>query len=137
MPTAVKITRRNVEHVEDRTLDPEYMNNTMCGYALILPEYWEHKKYRLTVFALDLTTTNDYYNPFASWIYYKLKSKWGETQDIWRGVMYIVNEDDEKPIDFTLDDFKEILKHSRTCKYFNQTKDENDFLKLLNDMEHI
>ena len=84
----------------------------------MLPEYWKYKKYKLTVIGLDITNDCHELNPLATHIYTTLKSKWHQVRGVVRGFMlglkpqdaqrdmYILNEDDDKQIDFTLDDLK-------------------------------
>ena len=77
------------------------------GYSLIVPELWGHKNFKLAfivesyVSKFNILATewfNTLYAPPNSYFSYHTI----------HGNVYILNEDDNGPLDFTLEDFKYI-----------------------------
>ena len=85
----------------------------------------------LDTFGRDAT-----YNAFATTLFRKLKSPSGQNDQSIFGFMIICNEDEEKDIDFTIDDYNYILSNMEDLSYFQErhTFDWDRFLaKLEND----
>lgn len=75
------------------------------GYALQVPETWEHKKFRLTMTMLDVFMPGDPPNPLATMLFRKLYCNGGGIDDAIPGVVFISNETADDIVDFTTDDF--------------------------------
>ena len=87
--------------------DREYMDMDTDGYSLVVPEGWEHKKLRLG-FMVEYYAIN--FNRLATeWFNALYTPMYSSTpnQTIY-GNVYILNEDDNGPLDFTLQDFNYI-----------------------------
>ena len=118
MSKAIKITPDcKVTMIDNWRNDPDYTNKCMAGYSLCLPQFWKHNFFYLSVFMLDTFEDHDIYNPLATMLFRKLKSPYGQTDEIVCGVMFICNEDNEKELDFTIDDYEYILSKLELFKY--------------------
>ena len=101
-------TKPNQEVSEfDPDTDREYINMDKDGYALAVPERWEHKKSKLSLvvenYASDFNIlATEWFNALYTPMYSSTTS-----QAIY-GNVYILNEDDNGPLGFTLDDFRYI-----------------------------
>ena len=87
--------------------DREYMDMDTDGYVLIVPERWKHKQFKLA-FIVENYASN--FNILATeWFNTLYAPSYSSTtnQTIY-GNVYILNEDDSGPLDFTLEDFKHI-----------------------------
>ena len=84
---------------------------------LSLPKFWEHNKYILSVFIVDRYEDTHEYNHIATNIFNKLYKTYGEVDQVIKGFMIICNEDENQPIDFTLDDYHYILENMNNLKY--------------------
>ena len=88
--------------------DREYMDMDTDGYALLVPEHREHnEKFKLS-FMIQNYSSN--FNRMATELLYPLyapPTSYYTYQTI-HGNVYIVNEDDNGPLDFTLEDFNYI-----------------------------
>ena len=87
--------------------DREYMDMDTDGYSLIVPEVWGHKKVKLTFIVENYASK---FNIMATeWfsVLYAPPNRYFAYQTI-HGNVYILNEDDNGPLDFTLEDFKYI-----------------------------
>ena len=87
--------------------DEEYINMDTDGYVLIVPERWEHKQYKLA-FIVENYASN--FNIMATeWFnaLYAPPNSYCAYQTI-HGNVYILNEDENGPLDFTFEDFKYI-----------------------------
>ena len=78
--------------------DREYMDMDTDGYTLLVLEQWVHENYASNFNVLATELFNTLYAPPTSYYTY---------QTI-HGNVYIVNEDDNGPLDFTLEDFNYI-----------------------------
>ena len=56
----------------------------------------------------------------ATSVFQKLYSPYGESDQIIKGFMFICNEDDDKALDFTLDDYNYILPKLKNIKYLKR-----------------
>ena len=105
MNNTIKLTPDSqVILLDDWKTDPDYNDNVFCGYSLRLPQFWDYQIFRLSVFIVDLYDENHEYNHIPTDIFQKLYSPYGESDQVIQGFMIICNEDDDKAIDFTLDD---------------------------------
>ena len=87
--------------------DKEYMDMDTDGYALLVPQHWGHKKFKLA-FMVENYASN--FNILATeWFkaLYDPPNSYFANQTI-HGNVYILNEDENGPLDFTLEDFKYI-----------------------------
>ena len=87
--------------------DREYMDMDTDGYALLVPEHWKYKTFRLS-FMIQNYSSN--FNIMATELFntlYAPPTSYYTYQTI-HGNVYIVNEDDNGPLDFTLEDFNYI-----------------------------
>ena len=78
-----------------------------AGFSLLAPERWEHKKFKLA-FMIQNYASN--FNILATeWFnaLYAPPNSYYTYQTI-HGNVYILNEDDNGPLDFTHEDFKYI-----------------------------
>ena len=76
------------------------------GSALLLPERWEHDRYKLTMTMLDIFTPNDDVNIVATVLFRRLRSSHGTPcNDIICGTAYLSNENEHDIIYFTMDDY--------------------------------
>jgi len=136
MPTVVKINANNeVEELENWKADKDYINNVLDGYALLVSEVWEHKKYKLTVFMLDIMEEKDECNGLATHLFKSLKSPFGPVNDTVSGFMFILNEDEKRQINFTTTDLNYILEKSKSIQYQDRREREMKFLRFLNALE--
>jgi len=87
--------------------DREYMDMDTDGYSLLVPERWEHKIFKLSFMLQNYASNfiilatewfNALYAPPFSYF----------TNQTIDGNVYILNEDDNGPLDFTLEDFNYI-----------------------------
>lgn len=118
MKQAIKILPNSeIVLLSDWQNDNDYINNITCGYSLSLPQFWENKKYKLSIFILDEFKDKDQFNYLATILYNKLKSQYGENEDKVFGFMIICNEDEDKNIDFTIDDINYIISNLDNIKY--------------------
>ncbi len=86
------------------------------GVGLMVPEKWKHKKkFRLTVSFPDLYEDTDKFNKLATLIVQKLHHE-GQDDNIICGDAYIANESDTDFLDFTLEDFRYVLKKGLKLK---------------------
>ena len=122
MTKGIKITSDSqVIALDDWRKDPDYIDNVLSGYSLRLPQFWDYQIFRLSVFIVDIYEENHEYNHLATNVFQKLYSPYGESDQIIKGFMFICNEDDDKAIDFTLDDYNYILpKLKRNIKYLKR-----------------
>ena len=79
--------------------------------SLVVPEQWEHKKFRLAMTMLDTFNKDDDLNILATMLFRKLRSPHHEPDDVICGTVYIANETVDEIIDFTMDDY--IFKYIR------------------------
>ena len=118
MTKGIKITSDSqIIIVDDFENDESYINNVLSGYSLSLPQFWEHKQYMLTVFIVDRYDSTHEYNHIATHIFNKLYNTCGEVDQDIRGFMIICNEDENEPIDFTLDDYHYLIKQMKNLEY--------------------
>ena len=119
MTKAIQITSGSqVLIVDDWESDEDYgKNNVLSGYSLSLPKVWEHTKYMLSAFIVDRYEDTHEYNHIATNIFNKLYKTYGEVDQVIKGFMIICNEDENQPIDFTLDDYHYILDKMKNLKY--------------------
>ena len=104
MTKAIKITQDSKNLIVDIwETDPDHVNNVISGYALTLPQFWDYQTFKLTLFIVDIH--NDEINNLATNMFRKLYNPQGQVDQAIKGFMFICNEDDERPIDFTLDDY--------------------------------
>ena len=135
MPKAIKISPNKIEELDEWRKDEEYINTVISGYALLLPEFWQYKKYKLTVFVLDRVDESHVFNPLATHLYRSLRSKYEPVEDTIFGLMYIVNENENETIDFTMKDLTYILNKCKNIQYEKRDKEkETQFLKWLEDI---
>ena len=121
MTKAIKITPDSkIIVVDDFQTDIDYVDNVISGYSLSLPQYWEHDKFRLTVFIVDLYDYTCQYNSIATDIFRKLYSPYGPINQVIKGFMLICNEDDDKEIPFTIEDYHYLLTHMKDIKYLQR-----------------
>ena len=130
MVKAIKITPCGFDMIDNYRSDPDYVDNMISGYSSVLPQFWKHNQYRLSVFMLDTMEDKDEFNYLATCVYRKLKSPYGEVKDVIRGFMFICNEreeeagdedkDREGEIDFTETDFTYILEKMQDIKYLKK-----------------
>jgi hypothetical protein len=81
------------------------------GYSLLVPEIWEYKKYRISFFVENYATE---YNVLATALFNLLYIPNQEQNQKIYGNVYLMNEDDEKEINFTIQDLeyiKDQVKH--------------------------
>ena len=110
MTKGIKITSDSqVITLDDWQKDPDYIDNVLSGYSLMLPQFWDYQIFKLTVFIVDIYDETHDYNHMATSVFQKLYSPYGESDQIIKGFMFICNEDDDKALDFTLDDYNYIL----------------------------
>ena len=120
---AIKISPSNEITVLDNwKTDQDYANNITSGCSLCLPEFWEHRKYKLSVFMLDTFEPKDAFNPIATKLFQKLKSPSGPDDQNIFGFMIICNEDEEQEIDFTLEDYHYILSKLDNITYIPRAR---------------
>ena len=86
-----------------------------CGYALHVPEMWEHKKLKLTMSMPDLYEAGDEPSAMATMLYRKLKLPDYTPRDIVRGTVFVANEQDDELLDFTEDDMCYIFTKALRC----------------------
>ena len=87
--------------------DKEYMEMDKDGYALAVPERWEHKKFKLSFvvenYGSDFNIlATEWFNALYTPMYSSTTS-----QAIY-GNVYILNEDENGPVDFEFEDFNYI-----------------------------
>ena len=92
----------------DPDTDREYLNMDTDGYALMVPERWEHKKFKLSFIVENYASTfNILATEWFNALYTPMYSS--TTNQAIHGNVYILNEDDDNgPLDFTLEDFNYI-----------------------------
>ena len=118
MTQAIKISQDSkIIIVNNWETDPDYINNCISGYCLALPEFWEHQTFKLTVFIVDMYDERHEINNVATNIFRKLYNKFGKVDQVIKGFMFICNENDERPIDFTIDDYQYLLTKLNDIKY--------------------
>ena len=126
MTKAIKITQDSkIIIVDNWETDPDYVNNVISGYALTLPQFWAYHTFKLTVFIVDIYDERHEINNIATNIFRKLYNPYGQVDQVIKGFMFICNEDDERPIDFTLDDYHYLLLKLRDIKYLTRKTDTN------------
>jgi hypothetical protein len=91
----------------DPDTDREYINMDKDGYSLIVPERWEHKTFKLSFmvenYASDFNMlATEWFNALYTPMYSST------TNQAIYGNVYILNEDDNGPLDFTFEDFNYI-----------------------------
>ena len=118
MKKAIKISQDStITIVDDWQNDEDYMNNVISGYSLCLPQFWDYRVFKLTVFIVDIYDESHEINNVATNIFRKLYHPCGQVDQVIKGFMFICNEDDEQPIDFTLDDYHYLLTKLNNIKY--------------------
>ena len=128
---AIKISPSNkITVVDNWQTDPDNVNNLISGYTLSLLEFWEHRKYKLSVFMVDTFEAKHAFNPIATRLYRKLKYTHEENEQAVFGFMIICNEDEDKELDFALDDYHYILSKLDNITYVTgkRTFDWDNFL---------
>ena len=80
----------------------------VSGVALDLPEFWNHKRYRLTMMTKDTFEDADAENDCATYVYHQLRSSRFDASVI-KGVAFLFNEDDSRKLDFTVQELQIIL----------------------------
>ena len=91
----------------DPDTDREYINMDKDGYVLAVPERWEHKMFKLSFvvenYASDFNIlATEWFNALYTPIYSST------TNQAIYGNVYILNEDDNGPVDFEFEDFNYI-----------------------------
>ena len=118
MTKAIKITSDSqIIVVDDWEKDEDYINNVISGYALMLPQFWDEQIFKLTVFIVDTYDERHEINNVATNIFSKLYNPYEQVDQVIKGFMFICNEDDDKPIDFTLDDYHYLLLKLKNLNY--------------------
>ena len=107
----VKISpSQEIEEINAET-NKEFIEMDKDGYSLLVPENWAFKKYRISFFVENYASQ---YNLLATELFNLLYiPNHKEDQKIY-GHVYLMNEDDEKEINFTIQDLyyiKDQLKH--------------------------
>ena len=55
MTKAIKIAQDSkIIIVDNWETDPDYINNVISGYCLSLPQFWEYRTFKLSVFIVDI-----------------------------------------------------------------------------------
>ena len=103
---AIKITPYNIKQINNINDDIEYTGNILNGLLLDLPLKWKFNKYILTMFTKDIYTSDDIYNPLATYLYSKLKCNFSD--NIF-GSVFICAEDNDSIIDFTINDLNYLI----------------------------
>ena len=135
MTKAIKISPNgHAIVVDDMHYDPDYIDNSISGYSLCLPQFWKHQKYSLSVFMLDKFDDHHLYNYDATRILRNLNSADGPNDDVVFGFMFICNEDIDKEIDMTMEDYEYILDHLKDIEY-RKRHDISDWENILNNLE--
>ena len=80
-----------------------------AGYALPVPERWRFKQFRLTMTMLDQFQPDDEPNPLATMLFRKHRAEHYTPDNVIFGKVFLANEDSEKVLDFTKDDFAYIF----------------------------
>ena len=89
----IKITSDGLTtEISHRQYDEETTDSIYSGSALMLPERWEHDRYKLTITMLDLFAPNDDFNIVATVLFRRLRSSHcTPCSDIICGTVYLVN----------------------------------------------
>ena len=99
-----------IEEVSEEQETEKKSKRLWDGCSLQVPEYWEHKKFRLTMTFPDIFTEHDPLNPLATYIFRNLKHPRGIPDDALCGTVFISNENGDEFLDFTMEDLKYIMK---------------------------
>ena len=84
---------------------------TQCAWVLMVPEQWEHKRtFKLSMTMIDRFSEFDPLNIQATLLWRMLRSPRYTPDEFIQGDVYISNETADEIIDFTMDDFKYILR---------------------------
>ena len=104
MSKAMQITPDSqIKVVDNWQTDPENINNLISGYTLSLPQFWAHRKYRLSAFMIDTFEAKYAFNPIATRLYIKVTYANKPSEQVVFGFMIICNEGEEHEIDFTFE----------------------------------
>ena len=118
MTKGMKITSYyQVIVLDDWEKDPDYIENVLSGSSLRLPQFWDYQIFRLSVFIVDIYEETQEYNHIATNLFTKLYSPYGKSDQIIKGFMFICNENEDKAIDFTLDDYNYLPLKLQHIKY--------------------
>ena len=130
MVKGIKITT-NGETIEFDDNDDEYNNVEKDGYSLMLPERWEHKKYKL---AFMVECYSQEYNALGSYLYNRMYLHHQDIDGSIFGDVFIMNENEKDIIDFTKDDMDYILdklkKYQKLYKKKQSTEQNTNFIKV-------
>ena len=134
MTTAIKISPNgHAIVVDDMHYDPDYIDNSISGYSLCLPQFWKYQKYSLSVFMLDKFDDHQQNNYDATRTFWKLNSAYGPKDDVIFGFMFTCNEDIDKYIYMTIEDYEYILDHLKDTEY-RKRHDISDWEIIMNNI---
>jgi hypothetical protein len=119
MPKALKISGFDVTEIEvddDAFIqDREFKERDRLfdSHYLARPEKWDGKKFRLAFVCWDTFKEEDTdFNILGTYLYRMLKHPLAILDDVIPGPVYLINEDDEGFIDFTIQDLEYIWNQS-------------------------
>ena len=102
-----------VVEVNDMFNNSHFRDMEKDGCSLVVPEIWEHDKYKLSFF---IECHSRKHNPVASYIFNHLTSYVKLNENI-RGTVWIANENDEGAVDMTKDDLRYITSKIKNIEY--------------------
>ena len=111
MVKSVRITPDGeIAEVSEEQEREEKQGRNWDGSAMLVPEVWKHKKFRLTLTFPDMFHETDQLNPLATMLFRRLRNPRGIPEDVLCGTVYISNEKRDKLLDFTLEHLKYIMQ---------------------------